>query len=179
TIHGLCRLYLVRAADISLDLDPLLLDELVDVQHYFLRRLIGSMTAPWSPGVHGNRDDRRREDCYWYVAGLGEDRLVHCALCDMLALWKEGWASDIANLLRDSPPHTHPSLRSAVGYTGDHSRTPALLHLRMDTGTPAGTFGPTRTRTRKNRTRARVGSKNRTGYSRVPKSVWYTRKIPA
>ncbi|KAJ7713656.1 hypothetical protein DFH07DRAFT_785896 [Mycena maculata] len=39
--------------------------------------------------------------------------------------------------------------------------------LRMDTGTPAGTFGPTRTRTRKNRTRARVGSKTRTGYPRV------------
>ncbi|KAJ7336788.1 hypothetical protein DFH08DRAFT_813106 [Mycena albidolilacea] len=91
----------VRAADISHDIDPLLLDELVDVRHYFLRRLLGSMTAP----------------------------------CD-------------------------------------HSRTPALPHLRMDTGTPAGTFGSTRTRTRKNRTRARVGSKTRTGYPRVPKSVW-------
>ena len=37
----------------------------------------------------------------------------------------------------------------------------------MDTGTPAGTLGPTRTRTRKNRTRVRVGFKTRTGYPRV------------
>ncbi|KAJ7309427.1 hypothetical protein DFH08DRAFT_823372 [Mycena albidolilacea] len=37
----------------------------------------------------------------------------------------------------------------------------------MDTGIPAGTFRPTRTRTRKNRTRIRVGSKTRMGYPRV------------
>jgi hypothetical protein len=57
--------------------------------------------------------------------------------------------------------------------------------VRMDTGTPAGTFGPTRTRTRKNRTRVRVGSTTRTGYPRVLNApadsqtcrVWYTRGI--
>ncbi|KAJ6592135.1 hypothetical protein DFH09DRAFT_1073205 [Mycena vulgaris] len=39
--------------------------------------------------------------------------------------------------------------------------------LRMDTGTPAGTFGLTRTRICKNCTRVRVGSNTRTGYPRV------------
>jgi hypothetical protein len=47
----------------------------------------------------------------------------------------------------------------------------------MDMGTPAGTSGPTCTRTRKNGTCVRVGSKTRTGHPRVRESVRYTRGI--
>jgi hypothetical protein len=45
------------------------------------------------------------------------------------------------------------------------------IWIRMDMGIPAGIFGPTRTRTRKNRTRVRVGSKTHTGYPWVLKGL--------
>ncbi|KAJ7229694.1 hypothetical protein C8J57DRAFT_1245173 [Mycena rebaudengoi] len=53
--------------------------------------------------------------------------------------------------------HIHIVYCEAVG-DANYLTQDGRMEVRMDTGIPAGTFGPTRTRTRKNRTRVRVGA---------------------
>ncbi|KAJ7613347.1 hypothetical protein DFH06DRAFT_1014941 [Mycena polygramma] len=106
--------YLTSAAEISIDVDAHLVEEFVDVQHLFLRRLLGinsrSMVAvlftetglmPIRPRRLLLALSRAR-----YMLGVSEDRTVRLALLDavdLLATGHPGWAGDIAILLRTLP----------------------------------------------------------------------------
>ncbi|KAJ7679003.1 hypothetical protein DFH06DRAFT_1165435 [Mycena polygramma] len=106
--------YLTSGCELSLDTDGKLLKEHLDVQHDFLRRLLGlnshSMLAVLftETGMMPLRIRRlllalgRLE----YLLGTDKGRVVHDALLDSMALLREGksgWASDIVIMLARLP----------------------------------------------------------------------------
>jgi hypothetical protein len=105
--------YLISAAEISIDVDAHLLDEYLDTQHLFLRRLLGinsrSMLAVLFTET-GLMPIRIRclllalaPSLYGWALG---DRRVRWALLDSVDLFAAGnacWAGDIAILLRALP----------------------------------------------------------------------------
>ncbi|KAJ7656247.1 hypothetical protein DFH06DRAFT_991790 [Mycena polygramma] len=105
---------LTSGCELSLDTDNALLDEHLDVQHTFLRRLLGlnshSMLAVLFTET-GQMPIRIRRlllalKRLQYMAGLTAERVVFDCLLDSLALWREGkpgWASDLAILLTRLP----------------------------------------------------------------------------
>ncbi|KAJ7435445.1 hypothetical protein FB451DRAFT_1062622, partial [Mycena latifolia] len=106
--------YLISGAEISLDIDAGLINELVHAQELYLRRLLGlndrSMLAVLytETGVEPIKTRRlslalRR---LRYMAGVDHDRVLYTALLDsldLLSAGKPGWASDVAIMLRNLP----------------------------------------------------------------------------
>nr|GAT54355.1 predicted protein [Mycena chlorophos] len=104
--------YLTRAADISPDIDGNV-KVLEEVQHEFLRRLLGvgprSLLDPLFTETGLQRIRARRIDLALgrarYMSVIGEERSLRWALLDSLDLWalkprpKPGWASNLANVL--------------------------------------------------------------------------------
>ncbi|KAJ7877339.1 hypothetical protein B0H13DRAFT_1631796, partial [Mycena leptocephala] len=106
--------YLISAAEISIDVDAHLLDDYLDIQHLFLRRLLGinsrSMLAVLftETGLMPIRIRRLLLALarLRYMVGLSDDRRVRWALLDSVDLFAAGnacWAGDIAILLRALP----------------------------------------------------------------------------
>ncbi|KAF7360730.1 Reverse transcriptase domain-containing protein [Mycena venus] len=106
--------YLISAAEISIDVDAHLLDNYLDAQHLFLRRLLGinsrSMLAVLFTET-GLMPIRIRRlllafSRLRYMVALGDDRRVRWGLLDSVDLFAAGrasWAGDIAILLRALP----------------------------------------------------------------------------
>ncbi|KAJ7915788.1 hypothetical protein B0H13DRAFT_1610078, partial [Mycena leptocephala] len=103
--------YLISAAEISIDVDAHPLDEYLDAQHLFLRRLLGinsrSMLAVLftETGVMPIRIRRLllALSRLRYMVELGDERRVRWALLDSVDLFSTGhssWAGNIAILLR-------------------------------------------------------------------------------
>ncbi|KAJ6464634.1 hypothetical protein C8R47DRAFT_1224704 [Mycena vitilis] len=114
--------YLTSGCELSLDTDGKLLKEHLDVQHDFLRRLLGlnshSMLAVLftETGMMPLHIRRlllalgRLE----YLLGTDDGRVVHDALLDSMALLREGksgWASDIVIMLARLPTAIDVSLK--------------------------------------------------------------------
>ncbi|KAJ7206242.1 hypothetical protein GGX14DRAFT_367259 [Mycena pura] len=106
--------YLISAAEISIDVDAHLIEEHLDAQHLFLRRLLGinsrSMLAVLftETGVMPIRIRRLllALSRLQYMVHLGDERRVRWALLDSVDLFRAGhpsWAGDIAILLRALP----------------------------------------------------------------------------
>ncbi|KAJ7031290.1 hypothetical protein C8F04DRAFT_898677, partial [Mycena alexandri] len=106
--------YLISAAEISIDVDAHLIDEYLEVQHLFVRRLLGinsrSMLAVLftETGLMPIRIRRLLQALARarYMATLGDERHVRWAMLDSLDLFTAGhpgWAADIAILLRSLP----------------------------------------------------------------------------
>ncbi|KAJ7711130.1 hypothetical protein B0H14DRAFT_3902606 [Mycena olivaceomarginata] len=105
---------LAWCATLTLDADCTLLDELVEVQHLFLRRLLGlnphSMLAVLFTET-GQMPIRIRRlllalGRLQYLLELDDRRVVRSALLDSIALFREGksgWATDLAIGLRRLP----------------------------------------------------------------------------
>ncbi|KAF7356855.1 Reverse transcriptase domain-containing protein [Mycena venus] len=106
--------YLISGCELALDTDNSLLDELMEVQHLFLRRLLGlnsrSMLAVLFTET-GQMPIRIRRllltlGRLQYMVKLDDRRVVRSALLDSIALLREGkqgWASDLVVLLRRLP----------------------------------------------------------------------------
>jgi hypothetical protein len=106
--------YVISAAEISIDVDAHLLDDFLDVQHLFLRRLLGINSRAMLAVLFtetGLMPIRIRRlllalSRLRYMLELGEDRTVRAALLDSVDLFAaghSGWAGDIAILLRSLP----------------------------------------------------------------------------
>ncbi|KAJ7835708.1 hypothetical protein B0H13DRAFT_1652547, partial [Mycena leptocephala] len=103
--------YLISGCELSLDTDNTLLKEHLEVQHLFLRRLLGlnphSMLAILFTET-GQMPVRIRRlllalSRLRYMAALEPSRVVHSALLDSVALLREGkpgWATDLMIMLR-------------------------------------------------------------------------------
>ncbi|KAJ7205131.1 hypothetical protein B0H12DRAFT_1282487, partial [Mycena haematopus] len=106
--------YLISGGELALDTDAPLLQDLQDVQHAHLRRLLGlnphSMLAVLFTET-GQVPVRIRRlllalGRLRYMIGVDPGRVVHDALLDSVALCREGkpgWASDLMILLRRLP----------------------------------------------------------------------------
>ncbi|KAJ7021684.1 hypothetical protein C8F04DRAFT_972436 [Mycena alexandri] len=106
--------YLISGCELSLDTAGGLLEEHIDVQHTFLRRLLGlnshSMLAILFTET-GQMPLRIRRlllalGRLRYMVEVGPGRVVHDAFLDSIALLREGkpgWASDLVILLRRLP----------------------------------------------------------------------------
>ncbi|KAJ7450879.1 hypothetical protein FB451DRAFT_1526864, partial [Mycena latifolia] len=106
--------YLISGCELALDTDARLVRELVDVQHAFLRRLLGlnphSMLAILFTET-GEMPLRVRRlllglGRLQYMLGVDQGRVVHDSLLDSIALLREGkagWASDLTIMLRQLP----------------------------------------------------------------------------
>ncbi|KAJ7911527.1 hypothetical protein B0H13DRAFT_1614472, partial [Mycena leptocephala] len=103
--------YLISAAEISIDIDAHLVEEFLDVQHLFLRRLLGINSRAMLAVLFtetGLMPIRIRRlllalSRLRYMLELGEERRVRAALLDSVDLFAAGhpgWAGDIAILLR-------------------------------------------------------------------------------
>ncbi|KAJ7150825.1 hypothetical protein C8R43DRAFT_1191268 [Mycena crocata] len=106
--------YLTSGADICLDIDGALVQEHLEAQHLFLRRLLGinshSMIAVLftETGIMPIRIRRLLMALgrLRYMAELGDERRVRWALLDSVDLFSEGcagWAGDLAIMLRTLP----------------------------------------------------------------------------
>ncbi|KAJ6563636.1 hypothetical protein DFH09DRAFT_1035242 [Mycena vulgaris] len=108
--------YLISGADISLDVDAGLVQEHLEAQHLFLRRLLGinsrSMLAVLftETGLMPIRIRRLLLALgrLHYMVSLGDDsdRVVRAALLDSVDLFRTGfagWAGDVAIMLRTLP----------------------------------------------------------------------------
>jgi hypothetical protein len=106
--------YLISAAEISIDIDAHLVEEFLDVQHLFLRRLLGINSRAMLAVLFtetGLMPIRIRRllltlSRLRYMLELGEERRVRAALLDSVDLFAAGhpgWAGDIAILLRSLP----------------------------------------------------------------------------
>jgi hypothetical protein len=110
--------YLISAAETSIDVNAHLLDDYLDTQHLFLRRLLGinsrSMLAVLFTET-GLMPIRIRRlllalSRLRYIVGLPDDRRVRSALLDSVDLFAAGnacWTSDIAILLCALPIPIH------------------------------------------------------------------------
>ncbi|KAJ6481804.1 hypothetical protein C8R45DRAFT_831137 [Mycena sanguinolenta] len=106
--------YLISGAEISIDVDAGLMEELVDIQHAFIRRLLGinsrSMLAVLFSET-GLMPIRMRRLLLAlarlrYMVQLGDNRRVRWALLDSVDLFAAGkasWAGDLAIMLRSLP----------------------------------------------------------------------------
>ncbi|KAF7338065.1 Reverse transcriptase domain-containing protein [Mycena venus] len=106
--------YLISGGELALDTDAVLLDELQDVQHMYLRRLLGlnshSMLAVLFTET-GQMPVRIRRlllalGRLKYMLAVNPRRVVHSALLDSIALCRDGkagWASDLLIMLRRLP----------------------------------------------------------------------------
>ncbi|KAF7374452.1 Reverse transcriptase domain-containing protein [Mycena sanguinolenta] len=106
--------YLISGAEISIDVDASLVEELVDIQHAFIRRLLGinsrSMIAVLFSKTELMPIRMRRLLLVLarprYMVQLEDDRRVRWALLgsvDLFAAGKAGWARDLAIMLRCLP----------------------------------------------------------------------------
>ncbi|KAK7017643.1 reverse transcriptase domain-containing protein [Favolaschia claudopus] len=106
--------YLISGAELALDTDPALLHELQDVQHTFLRRLLGlnarSMLAVLFTETGqmpiGVRRLLRGLSRLRYMLGISDPRVVQSALLDSVSLAEEGksgWAGDLLLVLSRLP----------------------------------------------------------------------------
>ncbi|KAJ7128788.1 hypothetical protein C8R43DRAFT_897142, partial [Mycena crocata] len=106
--------YLTSGADICLDIDGVLVEEYLDAQHAFLRRLLGinshSMLAVLftETGIMPIRIRRLSMALgrLRYMAELGDERRIRWALLDSVDLFSKGfagWAGDLAIMLRSLP----------------------------------------------------------------------------
>ncbi|KAF7345055.1 Reverse transcriptase domain-containing protein [Mycena venus] len=106
--------YLISGCELALDTDTSLLDDLMEVQHSFLRRLLGlnshSMLAVLFTET-GQMPIRIRRlllalGRLQYLLEFDDRRVARSALLDSIALLcegKSGWATDLAILLRHLP----------------------------------------------------------------------------
>ncbi|KAJ7198660.1 hypothetical protein B0H12DRAFT_1037326, partial [Mycena haematopus] len=106
--------YLISGCELALDTDSALLQEHLEAQHMFLRRLLGlnphSMLAILFTET-GQMPVRVRRLLLAlgrlnYMVVADHTRVVHSALLDSIALLREGkpgWASDLVIMLRRLP----------------------------------------------------------------------------
>ncbi|KAJ7157725.1 hypothetical protein C8R46DRAFT_1195605 [Mycena filopes] len=106
--------YLISGCELALDVDGGLIKDHIDVQHLFLRRLLGlnprSMLAVLFTET-GQMPIRIRRlllalGRLKYMVGVGPNRVVYDALMDSIALLREGksgWASDLVIMLQQLP----------------------------------------------------------------------------
>ncbi|KAJ7922432.1 hypothetical protein B0H13DRAFT_1603661 [Mycena leptocephala] len=110
--------YLISAAEISIDMDSHLLDDYLDIQHLFPRRLLGinsrSMLAVLftETGLMLIRIRRLLLALarLRYMVGLPDDRRVRWALLDSVDLFAAGkacWAAALLCYCVLFPPHSH------------------------------------------------------------------------
>ncbi|KAJ7887948.1 hypothetical protein B0H13DRAFT_2342185 [Mycena leptocephala] len=110
--------YLISGGELALDTDAALLDEHLEIQHQFLRRLLGlnshSMIAVLFTET-GQMPVRIRRlllalGRLKYMLAVDPSRVVRSALMDSIALLREGkpgWASDLTIMLRRLPTSIH------------------------------------------------------------------------
>lgn len=106
--------YLISGAEVSIDVDYALIKNHLDIQHTFLRRLLGinsrSMLAILFTET-GLMPIRIRRlllalSRLQYMLRVGEERIVRAALMDPISLFANcvsGWAGDVAIALRTLP----------------------------------------------------------------------------
>ncbi|KAJ7165195.1 hypothetical protein C8R46DRAFT_1277416 [Mycena filopes] len=106
--------YLISGCELALDVDGGLIKDHIDVQHLFLRRLLGlnpcSMLAVLFTETGQMPICIQRLllalGCLKYMVGVGPNRVVYDALMDSIALLREGklgWVSDLVIMLQQLP----------------------------------------------------------------------------
>ncbi|KAJ7450171.1 hypothetical protein FB451DRAFT_1146459 [Mycena latifolia] len=112
--------YLISGGEISLDVDPRLLEEHIDIQQSFLRNLLGLNPASMVSILYTETGQTpikirrllRALSRLRYLITLppGEDRIVRDALLDSFSLYRSGkpcWIGDICYVLQHLPTPIH------------------------------------------------------------------------
>ncbi|KAJ7078793.1 hypothetical protein C8R44DRAFT_654372, partial [Mycena epipterygia] len=133
--------YLISGCELALDTDNSLIQEHMEAQHMFLRRLLGlnphSMLAVLFTET-GQMPVRIRRlllalGRLQYMVEVGPARVVHSALLDSMALLREGksgWATDLIIMLRRLPTAIEVAPEDLLSMGDDKSLSLVTRRLR-------------------------------------------------